>query len=129
MQLSTQFTMHVCIHFNFVCSLYTAIILLSSENEASGYAMPTGGTPQTPHQMAGKRKSPARSQGSQGQGAQGGGGPNTRPRKERQLNWSGLEVMALIAAKEYEHEVQKLSTDPRELMETTVQKWSKLLTL
>jgi hypothetical protein len=30
--------------------------------------------------------------------------------------------MALIATKEHEHELQKLSTDPRELMEIAVQK-------
>ena len=34
--------------------------------------------------------------------------------------------MALIAAEKHEHELQKLSTDPRELMETAVQKWTKI---
>jgi hypothetical protein len=34
--------------------------------------------------------------------------------------------VALIAAKEHEHELQKLSTDSRELMETAVQKWTKI---
>jgi hypothetical protein len=34
--------------------------------------------------------------------------------------------MALIAAKEHEHEVHKLSSDPQEFMETAVHKWMKI---
>jgi hypothetical protein len=44
--------------------------------------------------------------------------PTTRPRKERQPNWSSPEVMALIHSKEKEHAAMKLTTDARDHMET-----------
>jgi hypothetical protein len=35
--------------------------------------------------------------------------------------------MARIVAKQHEHEVHKLGTDPHDLMETAVQKWTKVV--
>jgi hypothetical protein len=49
-------------------------------------------------------------------------GPNTKPCKERQPNWSTSEVIGLIRAKEKEHEDAKLVGDDRELIESAVLK-------
>jgi hypothetical protein len=53
-------------------------------------------------------------------------GPNTRPRKERQPNWGGPEVLALIGAKEKEHDAQRLSSDSRDNMEPALLKWTQI---
>ena len=53
-------------------------------------------------------------------------GPNTKPRKERQPNWSSAEVVGLIRAKEKEHEDMKLVGDDWELIEFTSLKWNKV---
>jgi hypothetical protein len=52
-------------------------------------------------------------------------GPNHRLCKERQPNWSRPKVMALINAKDKEHEAMKLNRDKRDLMQTASQKWIK----
>jgi hypothetical protein len=51
---------------------------------------------------------------------------NTRRCKDRQPNWNSPEVMALIHAKEEEHELTKLTTDSREKMDTAMTKWSRI---
>jgi hypothetical protein len=43
-----------------------------------------------------------------------------------QPNWFGPEVLILIVAEEQEQEVQKLSNDTRDLMETANQKKTKI---
>jgi hypothetical protein len=53
-------------------------------------------------------------------------GPNTHPRKERQPNWGGPEVLALIGAKEKEHDAQRLSSDARDNMEPALIKWTRI---
>jgi hypothetical protein len=77
-------------------------------------------------QAGAKRKSPSSSASSRGEASRKQPGPNGRTRKERQPNWSGPEVLALIAAKEEEHEAQKLTGDQRDLMHTASQKWAKI---
>ena len=45
------------------------------------------------------------------------GGLNTWPKKERQSNWKGPKVLALIGAKEKEYNAQWLSTDAQDNIE------------
>ena len=53
--------------------------------------------------------------------------PTTKPRKERQPNWSSPEVMALIHSKEKQHAAMKLTTDACEHMETASVKWGRVV--
>jgi hypothetical protein len=53
-------------------------------------------------------------------------GSNRRQRKERQPNWSVPEVMALIHAKQKEHEMHQLIVDSRDHMEMATTKWTKV---
>lgn len=53
-------------------------------------------------------------------------GPNTKPLKERQPNWSSAEVVGLTRAKEKEHEDAKLVGDDREPIESASLKWNKV---
>ena len=95
-----------------------AVVCLSSDTEVS-HAQ----TAQRPPHASRKRKAAAGADV-----AQASSGPNTRPRKERQPNWGGPEILALINAKEKEHEASKLTADSRDLMETATQKWTKIAT-
>jgi hypothetical protein len=84
--------------------MLTAIIMLSSDHDESGFAPPAApGMEQYPH-AGGKGKSSSSTDSSPVEVSRRQFGPNGRPRKECQPNWSGLEVLALIAAKEEEHE-------------------------
>lgn len=47
---------------------------------------------------------------------------NTRRRMDHQPNWNSPEMMALIYAKEKEHEVTNLTTNSREKMDTAMTK-------
>jgi hypothetical protein len=96
--------------------LAVAVVYLSSDTDENGEQ--TGGSA---HQSSSKRRASAAVDGG---GAPGG--PNRRPRKERQPNWGAPEVLALINAKEKEHEALKLAPDSRDLMESATQKWTKV---
>ena len=100
----------------FLCN--AAVVWLSSDIEGSKAPLANN-----PPQLSAKRRAPAQlERGSPATGA------NNRPRKERQPNWGGPEVLALIHAKEKEHEALKLTGDSRELMESATQKWTKVAT-
>jgi hypothetical protein len=74
----------------------------------------------------GQRRAPLRGPGTAGKQCEGSVGPNKRPRKERQPNWAGPEVMALIHAKQKEHDNQHLTGDSRDQMESAIAKWTKI---
>jgi hypothetical protein len=83
-----------------------ALILLSSDTEGS--AATTAKTVRNQRVPCGKQKVTSSSEGL------GNGDGNTKPQNDCQPNWNSLKVMALIHAKEKEHEVSKLTTDARE---------------
>jgi hypothetical protein len=100
--------------------------MVSSEQEDSTNAFSATPAVEAYPQAGEKWKSAPSRQTSPAEGSRKQCGPNGRPRKERQPNWLGPEVLALIAAKEEEHEAQKLRTDQRDLMEMATHKWSKI---
>jgi hypothetical protein len=97
---------------------FPAVVCLSSDTEGN-HAVASRPTLQTSTKR--KLSTPANS-------ARAAGGPNSWPQKERQPNWGTAEILALINAKEKEHEASKLSKDNRDLMETATQKWTKIAT-
>jgi hypothetical protein len=74
----------------------------------------------------GQRRAPLRGPSTAGEQCEGSIGPNKRPRKEWQPNWAGLEVMALIHAKQKEHDNQHFTGDNRDQMESANAKWTKV---
>jgi hypothetical protein len=94
----------------------TAVILLSDDSmSVDGTASIAKGS------VGGKRKA-----GGTDTVAISSGNANKRPKKERQPHWNSLEVMVLIHAKEKEHKTYKLTTNPRENMETAAVKWTRI---
>jgi hypothetical protein len=98
--------------------LPAVVVCLSSDTEFTGSA-----ARRLPAHSSSKRRAPDPAEGSRPPS-----GPNTRPWKERQPNWGGPEVLALINVKEKEHEASKLNSDSRDLMETATQKWTRIAT-
>jgi hypothetical protein len=101
---------YVCL----TCS--TALLWLSDDTEGSEAASTEHG-----QQVLSKRRSEASAQpGDRSRG------PNQRQRKERQPNWDGPEVMALIHAKQKEHEALQQTGDSHDHMETAIVKWTRV---
>jgi hypothetical protein len=53
----------------------------------------------------------------------GDGEQSRRPRKERNLNWNRLEMIALVCAKRAEFSEELQANDPCELMSSEMTKW------
>ena len=96
--------------------MVVVVIVLSSDNTSgfNGSSMNNGslnGSATCAQTIvAAKQKSIVATMDSQ-QGQQ-----NTRARKERKPNWSSVEVLALIHAKEKEHQASRLTSNARDEM-------------
>jgi hypothetical protein len=97
--------------------LLTMLIILSSDNTASMEGNVVAG------REAHMEKRKASSLISESQQRRN---PNNKPWKERQPNWSSLEVMALIHANEKEHAATKLTSNARDHMEMAIVKWARI---
>ena len=97
--------------------MHAGLVVLSSDTDGSNAAATT------PLPGAFQKRRPVEDP----DGTPQTGGPNQRKRKDRQPNWSPPEIMALINAKEAEHDVLKLCGDSQDLMQTTTQKWEKVV--